>query len=169
MFGSSKSRGSNNSRGMAVENVLNTIAEGTVLEGKIITKGDIRVEGRVIGTITCDAKLVIGERGSVEGIVDARNAYIAGKVKGQVVVRELLQLQEKGQINGDIFTQKLSVQVGAVFTGNCRMGQDAKAMLAESQSRFDTAEGDRKSPKKVAINGHNGVEEQASNVSLVNE
>ena len=128
MFGSSKSKGSNNSRGMAVENVLNTIAEGTVLEGKIITKGDIRVEGR-----------------------------------------ELLQLQEKGQINGDIFTQKLSVQVGAVFTGNCRMGQDAKAMLAESQSRFDTAEGDRKSPKKVAINGHNGVEEQASNVSLVNE
>lgn len=168
MFGSSKSRGSN-IRAMAVENVLNTIAEGTVLEGKITTKGDIRVEGRVIGTITCDAKLVIGERGSVEGIVDARNAYIAGKVKGQVVVRELLQLQEKGQINGDIFTQKLSVQVGAIFTGNCRMGQDAKAMLAESQSRFDSAESDRKAPKKVSLNGHNGVEEQASNVSLVNE
>jgi cytoskeletal protein CcmA (bactofilin family) len=154
---------------MAVENVLNTIAEGTVLEGKITTKGDIRVEGRVIGTITCDAKLVIGERGSVEGIVDARNAYIAGKVKGQVVVRELLQLQEKGHINGDIFTQKLSVQVGATFTGNCRMGQDAKTMLAESQSRFDTLEGDKKSPKKPGLNGHNGVEEQASNVSLVNE
>lgn len=154
---------------MAVENVLNTIAEGTVVEGKIMTKGDIRVEGHVIGTITCDAKLVIGEKGSVEGVVDARNAYIAGKVKGQVVVRELLQLQEKGHINGDIFTQKLSIQVGATFTGNCRMGQEAKSMLAESQNRIDNMEGDKKSPKKTGLNGHSGAEEQAPNVSLVNE
>jgi cytoskeletal protein CcmA (bactofilin family) len=168
MFGSSKSK-SNNQRGMAVENVLNTIAEGTVLEGKITTRGDIRVEGRVIGTITCDAKLVIGEKGSVEGVVDARNAYIAGKVQGQVVVRELLQLQEKGHINGDIFTQKLSVQVGATFTGNCRMGQDAKTMLAESQSRFENSENERKSPKKSSLNGHSTIEETSPNVSLVNE
>lgn len=154
---------------MAVENVLNTIAEGTVLEGKITTRGDIRVEGRVVGTITCDAKLVIGEKGSVEGVIDARNAYIAGKVKGQVVVRELLQLQEKAVITGDIFTQKLSVQVGASFTGNCRMGQDAKSMLAESQTRMDAMDNERKSPKKTILNGHGGVQEQSPNVSLVNE
>ena len=157
---------------MATENVLNTIAEGTVLEGKITTKGDIRVEGRVIGTITCDAKLVIGEKGSVEGVVDARNAYIAGSVKGQVVVRELLQLQANGHINGDIYTQKLSVQVGATFTGNCRMGQEAKNMLSESQTRIE-AENERRAaaanPKKNGINGHSGVEDKAPNVSLVNE
>lgn len=158
---------------MATENVLNTIAEGTVLEGKITTKGDIRVEGRVIGTITCDAKLVIGEKGSVEGVVDARNAYIAGSVKGQVVVRELLQLQANGHINGDIYTQKLSVQVGATFTGNCRMGQEAKNMLSESQSRIEAAENERRAAaantKKNGLNGHAGVEDKAPNVSLVNE
>jgi cytoskeletal protein CcmA (bactofilin family) len=168
MFGSTKSKGTQKIKGMAVENVLNTIAEGTVLEGKITTKGDIRVEGKVIGTITCDAKLVIGEKGSVEGVVDARNAYIAGKVKGQVVVRELLQLQKTGIINGDIFTQKLSVEVGATFTGNCRMGQEAKSMLAESQSRFEAMD-DKKAPKKPGLNGHSTTEEQAPNVSLVNE
>lgn len=122
----------NNSKGkksMAHDNVLNTISHGTVLEGKISTKGDIRVEGKVIGTISCDAKLVIGEKGSVEGYVDARNAYIAGEVKGEVVVRELLQLQETGRIEGDIYTQKLSVQVGATFTGNCRMGEEAKGKM----------------------------------------
>ncbi|HHG83917.1 MAG TPA: polymer-forming cytoskeletal protein [Bacteroidetes bacterium] len=124
--------GTKEKRTMAHDNVLNTIARGTILEGKITTKGDIRVEGRVIGTITCDAKLVIGEHGSVEGYVDARNAYIAGSVKGEVVVRELLQLQEKGRIEGDILTQKLSVQVGATFTGNCRMGQEAKKVMGQT-------------------------------------
>jgi cytoskeletal protein CcmA (bactofilin family) len=154
---------------MAVDNVLNTIAKGTVLEGKIVTKGDIRIEGRVVGTVTCDAKLVIGENGSVEGIVDARNAYIAGAVKGQVIVRELLQLQEKGHIQGDIYTQKLSVQIGASFTGNCRMGSDAKSMLAESQSRVEAAEADGKGPQKAANNVQAAKEEPTSNARLVND
>lgn len=154
---------------MAVDNVLNTIAKGTILEGKIITKGDIRIEGKVIGTVTCDAKLVIGENGSVEGTVDARNAYIAGAVKGQVIVRELLQLQEKGHIQGDIYTQKLSVQIGASFTGNCRMGTDAKSVLAESQSRVEAADTDGKGTQKATANGQASKEEQSSNVRLMND
>ncbi|MFM2375785.1 MAG: hypothetical protein RLZZ165_882 [Bacteroidota bacterium] len=154
---------------MAVENVLNTIAEGSVLEGKISTRGDLRIEGRVVGTVTCDAKLVIGEKGSVEGVVDARNAHIAGKVKGQVYVRELLQLQEKAVITGDVFTQKLAVQVGAIFTGNCRMDQDEKPMLAEFQTRSDSVENDGKSPRMTLLSGRGGVEEQSSNVRMVNE
>jgi cytoskeletal protein CcmA (bactofilin family) len=134
---------------MAVDNnVLNTIARGTVLEGKIVTKGDIRVEGKVVGTITCDAKLVIGEHGVVEGQIDARNAYIAGEVRGTVVVRELLQLQERGKILGDIYTQKLSVQVGATFTGNCRMGKEAEVAAGDSaENTF------MKGPKKVIFGG----------------
>lgn len=122
---------------MATDNVLNTISRGTVLVGKITTQGDIRIEGKVIGTITCDSKLVIGEHGSVEGNVDARNAYIAGEVKGTVVVRELLQLQERGKIKGDIYTQKLSVQVGAMFSGTCKMGVDAKNRLNQSPEKVE--------------------------------
>jgi cytoskeletal protein CcmA (bactofilin family) len=168
MFGSSKSKNVSN-KSMSVDNVLNTIAKGTILEGKIITKGDIRIEGKVIGTVSCDAKLVIGENGSVEGVVDARNAYIAGTVKGQVVVRELLQLQEKGNILGDIFTQKLSVQVGATFTGNCRMGTDAKSALTESQNRMDAIDAESKSPNKASVNGHVAKAEQPTNASLSND
>jgi cytoskeletal protein CcmA (bactofilin family) len=149
--------------------VLNTIARGTVLEGKIITKGDIRIEGKVIGTVTCDAKLVIGENGSVEGIVDARNAYIAGTVKGQVIVRDLLQLQEKGNIHGDIYTQKLSVQIGATFTGNCRMGSEAKSMLAESQSRIENVETENRGPQKATSNGQAAGQGEAAKVRLVND
>lgn len=122
---------------MAHDNVLNTISRGTVIEGKIHTKGDIRVEGKVIGTVTCEAKLVIGENGSVEGFVDARNAIIAGSVKGQVVCRELLQLEAKGQVQGDIYTQKLSVAIGANFSGNCRMGEEAKALGEQARNEAD--------------------------------
>lgn len=118
-----------------VDNVLNTISRGTVIEGKIHTKGDIRIEGKVVGTVTCESKLVIGEHGSVEGFVDAKNANISGKVMGEVVCRELLQLQEKARVEGDIYTQKLSVQIGATFSGNCQMGESAKSLGAQARSR----------------------------------
>lgn len=162
MFGSN---GKENKVPMALDNVLNTIARGTVLEGKIITKGDIRVEGKVVGTITCDAKLVIGDHGVVEGIIDARNAYIAGEVRGTVVVRELLQLQERGRIEGDIYTQKLSVQVGATFTGNCRMGKEAQAMIGENGAVTENS--GTRGPKKVTLNGSS--EENVPKVNFLNE
>lgn len=120
-----------------IENILNTIAKGTVVVGKITTKGDIRIEGKVIGTIICDAKMVIGRNGSIEGNVDARNAYIEGEVDGTVLIRDLLQLQETGRIRGDIYTSKLSVQVGALFTGNCRMGKDASRLLETTQEKVE--------------------------------
>lgn len=112
-------------KGVSIESVLNTVARGTVIEGRITTKGDIRVEGTVIGSVKCEAKLVVGEHGLVDGDVDSKTAYISGTVKGKVLVRELLQLQESGKIEGDIITQKLSVQIGATFTGSCKMGNDA--------------------------------------------
>jgi cytoskeletal protein CcmA (bactofilin family) len=144
----------------ATETILNTIARGTVLVGKITTKGDIRIEGKIIGTITCDSKLVIGKNGSVEGNVDARNAYIEGEIEGTVVIRELLQLQETGRIRGDIYTSKLSVQVGAMFTGNCRMGKDAAKMLESQQEKVeDMVKGERES-----LNTSNGATNRLTTV-----
>lgn len=139
---------------MASETVLNTISRGTVLEGNIFTKGDIRVEGKIIGTITCQARLVIGEHGVVDGNIDARNAKIGGQVKGKVVVRELLQLEEKGKITGDIFTQKLSVQIGATFSGSCKMGDEARNVLEKApKNAEETLRAQKGNPGNV-VNGN---------------
>lgn len=135
----------------SVESVLNTITRGTVLEGRITTDGDIRVEGVVKGSIHCKSKLSVGEHGVVEGNIDARIAIISGTVKGTVVVRDLLQLQETGKIQGDIITQKLSVQVGALFTGNCRMGQEARHQLEKKEESAEVQLKENKPRENVAL------------------
>ena len=140
---------------MSTENVLNTISKGTVIVGNITTKGDIRVEGKIIGTVTCNSKLVIGENGYVEGNVDDRNANISGEVKGTVVIRELLQLHEKGRIVGDIYTQKLAVQIGASFSGSCRMGAEAKSVLDKAPEKVEEVI-EREAGKIQSIVGNNG-------------
>jgi cytoskeletal protein CcmA (bactofilin family) len=102
---------------------LNIIGRGTEIQGNITATGDMRVEGRIKGTVTCKARLVLSPEGVVEGNIDAVQATIAGDVKGTVIARQLLHIQETGKVLGDIFTEKLIVQLGAFFSGNCRMGK----------------------------------------------
>jgi cytoskeletal protein CcmA (bactofilin family) len=102
---------------------LNIIGRGTEIQGNVTAAGDMRVEGRIKGTITCKARLVLSPEGVIEGNIDAVQATIAGDVKGTVVARQLLHIQETGKVLGDIFTEKLIVQLGAFFSGNCRMGK----------------------------------------------
>lgn len=149
---------------MAHDNVLNTISRGTVIEGKISAAGDIRVEGKVVGTVTCKAKLVVGKDGSVEGFVDASNAIVAGKVEGTVVCRGLLQLEKTATVKGDIYTQRLVVQDGANFSGNCSMGEEAKTLGEKARKNAAENPGRRvKTPNILTPGGRNKVESQAIN------
>ncbi|MBX7240429.1 MAG: polymer-forming cytoskeletal protein [Bacteroidia bacterium] len=111
---------------------LNTISNGTVIVGTINAEGDMRVEGKIIGTVTCSSRLVVSASGYIEGTIDAKNAIVEGEIKGNVVAREVLQIDKTGKITGDIFTSKLVIQLGALFTGNCKMGDAAKDALSKT-------------------------------------
>ncbi len=113
------------------ESGLSMIAPGMSIKGDIVSDGDIRIEGKIIGNLTCKSRVVIGSQGVVEGTIDTLHATIAGKIIGTLVVRDTLQLQETANINGDIVTEKMVVQAGALFTGNCKMGQEAKTIMKD--------------------------------------
>lgn len=116
-------------RNVGQEPVLSIIAQGTKIDGAVISEGDLRIEGHVMGAVLCRSRLVVGPDGKIEGNVDAHLATIAGEIRGEVIVRDVLQIQESGRIHGDIITLKLTVNSGGVFTGNCRMGEDAQQWL----------------------------------------
>jgi cytoskeletal protein CcmA (bactofilin family) len=99
------------------------IAKGTALNGNLETQGNMRIEGKITGNVICKSKLVIGDPAAlVEGNVLAQNAEIYGEVKGLVEVTDLLMLKTTAVIHGDIITNKLVVEAGAVFNGTCKMG-----------------------------------------------
>lgn len=100
----------------------NRILIGTEIVGDIKTNGDLRIDGLVKGTIQTTGKLVVGEKGTVEGDVKCKNSTVSGTIKGTIFVDELLTLHSSAKIKGDIQTGKLSVEPGAEFTGKCSMG-----------------------------------------------
>ena len=102
-------------------NTVTTISTGTIVKGDITSEGDFRIVGKLIGSVRSKGKVVIGQDGIVEGDIFCQNADFAGTIKGNVEIENLLLLKATVDLNGNIKTSKLSIEAGAMFSGNCSM------------------------------------------------
>lgn len=102
---------------------INLISTGTDITGDIKSNGDIRIDGSLNGNLNTKGKVVIGPTGKVKGEVICKNSEVAGIIEGKIIVGQLLNLKASSKINGDIITVKLSIEPGALFSGNCKMSE----------------------------------------------
>ena len=120
-------------------NSINLIGAGTVINGEVISNGDLRVDGTVVGSVSSKGKVVIGNTGNVEGEIVCQNADVSGKISGNISVAEILSLKATASVIGDIIASKLSIEPGANFMGSCSMGGTIKNILnADKQEREKT-------------------------------
>lgn len=103
---------------------INLISSGTDITGDIKSNGDIRIDGTLKGNLITKGKVVIGPTGKVNGEVVCKNSEVSGIVEGKITVNQLLNLKASSKVLGDIATSKLSVEPGAVFSGNCKMSDN---------------------------------------------
>lgn len=109
------------------------ISAGTTLKGDISSNSDLRVDGTVIGNISCAAKIIIGSTGVVEGDISGNQADITGKVSGNVRSKELLQLRGQCVVAGNLYAGKLQIEPSATFNGQCHMGANVVEMSNNEQ------------------------------------
>ena len=115
---------------------VNMIGAGTVITGDVYSKGDIRVDGILKGSVITEGKVVLGREGIIEGDIECSTADISGVINAKITVSQLLSLKTSSKLNGDIITNKLSIEPGAEFTGSCSMGAVIKDIKrAEKQEK----------------------------------
>lgn len=106
---------------------LNSLVKDTHVEGKIRTASDFRIEGTLVGSLDCQAKLIIGQSGNVNGEVTCKTAMIEGTFEGTLVVSDLLEVRDTARVNGEISYGKLKIDAGANLTGQLKQGAAAGA------------------------------------------
>ncbi len=104
-------------------NSINRLVANTEFKGDLKTDSDIKLDGRMNGTLVTKGKLVLGETGFITGDVHCKSAVISGRIEGKVFVDELIMLQSSSKIDGDMVVSKIAIEPGAVFNGNCKMGK----------------------------------------------
>ena len=98
------------------------IAKGTLIEGKITSTENMRIDGTVKGEVKCDKRLVMDAEGKVEGDVFAHTSSIKGQVIGTVTIKDTLHLLDSCFIKGTIRAKQMKVEEGAKYDGNCHIG-----------------------------------------------
>ncbi len=104
--------------------IKSLIALGTCIEGNLKFTDGLRIDGEVIGDIRAAeggaSILVISESATVTGLVHADHVIINGRVIGPVHASELLELQPKAHIEGNVSYKALEMHQGAVISGQLR-------------------------------------------------
>jgi cytoskeletal protein CcmA (bactofilin family) len=90
-------------------------------EGTFRSQKDLRVEGEVKGTITCDGTLFVAEGANVSATIDAEHVTVAGDVHGEVRCRGRLQILPSGRVRARVVTGSLVIQEGAIYEGELDM------------------------------------------------
>ena len=126
-------------------NSISRISAGTVIKGEILSPGDIRIDGTFDGKLQSKGRVVIGETAVIKGDIFCGNIDLWGKVEGNLYVKDTLALKEGCIVNGNLHIKKLSVELGAVFNGNCKTISDAE---------FDKLTGAQVAVKPVAQAQH---------------
>ena len=120
---------------------VNTIGAGTIITGDVQSKGDLRIDGTLKGSVNTSGKVALGKEGIIEGDIICNNADISGTINAKITVSQLLSLKSTAKLNGDIIANKLSIEPGASFTGSCSMGAVIKDIkdAGKSQHKEKTA------------------------------
>lgn len=104
--------------------IKSLIAQGTCIEGNIKFTDGLRVDGEIIGNIQANpgsaSILVLSETAVVTGQIQADHVIINGRVLGPVHASELLELQPKARIEGDVAYKALEMHQGATISGQLR-------------------------------------------------
>jgi cytoskeletal protein CcmA (bactofilin family) len=100
------------------------VGEGTVVQGQLRFVEGLRIDGEVLGDVLASDEghsiLVISEKAKVHGKVKAGHVIINGEVVGPVESNELLELQPKARVVGDVRYEALEMHQGAIIDGELR-------------------------------------------------
>lgn len=104
--------------------IRSLIGEGTRLLGDVNFSDGLRIDGEVLGDVCAvgdgPSLLVISEKARVHGRVKAGHVIINGEVRGPVEAAEMLELQPKAHVVGDVRYELLEMHAGARIEGELR-------------------------------------------------
>jgi cytoskeletal protein CcmA (bactofilin family) len=99
-----------------------TIGRSVVIKGEVSGAEPLYIDGHIEGSITlADHRVTIGRNGSVTANISAKEVVIMGTVKGNIQCTDRLDIRGEGSLTGDVVTQRISVEDGAVLKGSVQV------------------------------------------------
>ncbi len=105
------------SRSSSENKTASVFARDLVVRGDVENQGDLRIEGRLDGSVLGQGTVTVAEQGQVHGNVEGREIVVMGRIEGNVKAAEKVEILEKAAVQGDVSGARISVEEGAAVSG----------------------------------------------------
>jgi cytoskeletal protein CcmA (bactofilin family) len=96
------------------KNILNSDVE---VKGAIKFSGELTFDGKLEGDINSEGTLNLGENAVIKGTIDVGSVIVRGKITGNIIAKDKIDLKAKTELFGDVRASKLVMEEGVTFVG----------------------------------------------------
>lgn len=123
------------------------ITQAISVKGEITGREDLYLDGEISGSVKLsDANVTIGPNGRVKADIDAREIEVHGNVHGALRARERVRIGRSANVRGEVTTQRIAIEDGAVFHGSVDIQRPGETRSARRESAAVAA-----APAPVAV------------------
>ena len=106
------------------KNILNSDVE---VKGAIKFAGELTFDGKLEGDINSDGTLNLGENAVIKGTIDVGSVVVRGKITGNIIAKDKIDLKAKTELFGDVRAAKLVMEEGVTFVGKTEVNPNKVA------------------------------------------
>ena len=128
-----------------------TIGKSLVIKGEVTGSESLYIDGRVEGSINLSGnRVTIGRNGIVSANINAREIVVIGKVRGNLLASDRVDIRNEGSLTGDVVAQRISIEDGAFFKGGIDIRKPGQKTNGESKVETVTTTESALSPLTAA-------------------
>jgi cytoskeletal protein CcmA (bactofilin family) len=113
------------SPGNTVIERMSTFGPTLRFKGELKAQEDIKIEGKIEGTIQHQQRVIVGAKGEVVATVNAATIDVDGRVQGDMTARKSIKVSQSAIVRGNLRAPSVSITEGANFNGGVTMESNA--------------------------------------------
>ena len=136
-------------RKVTIDESKTVLGSNAFFKGELTFKDTLCIDGEFEGKLTTSDKLIVAEQGAVLADIEAGTVICKGKITGNIIASQKVEIHSTGKILGAVHTPALMIELGAVFEGKSNMSDSVTELTPpptrkpDSKDDFEKKENDK--------------------------
>ena len=134
-------------RKVNIDGSKTVLGSNAVFKGELNFKHTLCIDGEFEGKLTTSDKLIVAEQGTILANIEAGTVICRGKITGNVIALQKVEIHSTGKILGDVLTPALMIELGAMFNGKSYMSDSVTELTPPPTQKPDSKDDPQKKRK----------------------
>jgi len=108
-------------RKVTIDESKTVLGSNALFKGELTFKDTLCIDGEFEGKVKTSGELIVAEEGTILADIEAGIVICKGKIRGNIIASQKVEIHSTGKILGDVHTPSLMIELGAVIHGKSNM------------------------------------------------